>query len=128
MTETGTQPMSRAHPRESRPRLHKLRKGRDRCGARTRDGGECMAPAIAGGVRCRRHGGGTPAAQIAAKHFLLLEARWNAALEWEQVKDTWRRYDAMGRYSRAEEALAEYEAKLERLAWLRAEVRRLKAG
>lgn len=28
-----------------------------RCGAKTRGGGSCRAPAIAGKVRCRMHGG-----------------------------------------------------------------------
>lgn len=28
-----------------------------RCGARTRSGGSCAAPRIAGGPRCRMHGG-----------------------------------------------------------------------
>jgi hypothetical protein len=29
-----------------------------RCGARTRSGGPCRAPAVAGKTRCRKHGGG----------------------------------------------------------------------
>jgi len=29
-----------------------------RCGARTRDGGACCAPAVIGKTRCRMHGGG----------------------------------------------------------------------
>lgn len=29
-----------------------------RCGARTRRGGACRAPAVAGRMRCRMHGGG----------------------------------------------------------------------
>lgn len=28
-----------------------------RCGARTRAGGQCLAPAISGSFRCRMHGG-----------------------------------------------------------------------
>jgi glucans biosynthesis protein len=31
--------------------------GSPRCGARTRSGGPCRAPAVAGRARCRKHGG-----------------------------------------------------------------------
>jgi len=32
--------------------------GSPRCGARTRSGAPCRAPAVAGKARCRKHGGG----------------------------------------------------------------------
>ena len=42
--------------------IAELRQGpkieRPRCGARTRAGGECEAPSMKGGARCRMHGGG----------------------------------------------------------------------
>jgi hypothetical protein len=36
------------------------------CGARTRAGGTCQNPPMAGATRCRLHGGATPNAQAAA--------------------------------------------------------------
>ena len=33
-----------------------------RCGARTREGGECRSPAVRGRQRCRMHGGTNPGA------------------------------------------------------------------
>jgi len=44
-----------------------------RCGARTRSGGACRAPAVAGKRRCRMHGGapgsgGQPGNQNARRH------------------------------------------------------------
>jgi glucans biosynthesis protein len=44
-----------------------------RCGARTRSGGRCRAPAVAGKRRCRMHGGapgsgGQPGNRNARKH------------------------------------------------------------
>ena len=45
-----------------------------RCGAKTRKGGECQAPAVHGKRRCRMHGGTNPGApkgnQNALKHGL----------------------------------------------------------
>jgi len=120
-------PITRTRAR-GKPRLHKLRRGRDRCGARCRDGHLCEAPAIKGGLRCLRHGGGSPQAQIAAQHRVLQLALYTAAREWEAARDTWRADCAMGRWSVAERELRAYEAKLAYLAELRAEVRQLKAG
>jgi hypothetical protein len=40
------------HPRNVRPMLSSRR-----CGARTRSGKPCMAPAVRGKQRCRMHGG-----------------------------------------------------------------------
>jgi hypothetical protein len=50
-----------------------------RCGARTRDGGACRAPALSGKTRCRMHGGarrcGAPKGnQNARKHGLFTRA------------------------------------------------------
>ncbi|MBR1179489.1 hypothetical protein JQ617_36380 [Bradyrhizobium sp. KB893862 SZCCT0404] len=44
--------MTGTHPRNTAPML-----ASPRCGARTRDGGTCRAPAIQGKERCRMHGG-----------------------------------------------------------------------
>lgn len=40
------------HPRNVGPMMHSAR-----CGARTRAGGACQAPAVSGRRRCRMHGG-----------------------------------------------------------------------
>ena len=119
--------MTRAHAREdTRPR--KLREGRDECAAHRRHGGQCRAPAVEGSLVCRRHGGSAPQVQIAARHFVLMEAHYGAVLEWEAARGTPDEFDALCRWSAAQLALAEYEAKLVRLAALRAKVKRLKAG
>lgn len=44
--------MAGSHPRNTGP----MRQS-PRCGARTRAGGRCRAPAVAGKARCRMHGG-----------------------------------------------------------------------
>jgi len=41
---------------------------RAECGARTRNGGKCRRPPLAGRTRCRLHGGATPSG-IASPHF-----------------------------------------------------------
>jgi len=120
--------MTRAHAREDPSRLRTLRKGRDQCTAHRRDGGQCLAPAVEGSLVCRRHGGSAPQVQIAARHFVLMEAHYGAVLEWEAARGTPDEFDALCRWSAAQLALAEYEAKLVRLAVLRAKVKRLKAG
>ncbi len=52
---------------------------------RERDGWPCQAPAIPGGLVCRRHGGKAPQVAIKAKHFQLQSARFIAAREFEAV-------------------------------------------
>jgi hypothetical protein len=45
---------------DAEPKLvgwHPVKRDRPRCGARTRAGAPCKAPAVAGGKRCRIHGG-----------------------------------------------------------------------
>ncbi len=44
--------MTRDHPRNTQPM-----RTSPRCGAKTRSGAACKAPAIAGKKRCRMHGG-----------------------------------------------------------------------
>lgn len=108
--------------------LHKLRRGRDQCTARRRDGQRCRAPAVEGGLVCRRHGGAASQVQIAARHFVLLAAFHDATREFEEAKGTPGEFDALCRWSAAERELMEYEFKLELLAELRAEVRQLETG
>lgn len=124
---TGADPMSPARAREAAG-LRKLRKGRDQCGARRRDGQRCQAPAIAGGTVCRRHGGGATQVRIHARHVQLLEARYAAYKAWEAARGTPGEFDALCATSRADNAVWDYEVKLERLRELRARLRRLKAA
>ena len=119
--------MTRARTREDSGRPRKLRKGRERCTARRRDGQPCRAPAIEGGLVCRRHGGSAPQAQIKAKHRLLIEASYFAHLEWQEARGTPREFDALCKALQAQRDLDAYEFKLLRLAHLRAAVRELKA-
>ena len=44
--------MAADHPRNTKPMLASAR-----CGAKTRSGKPCQAPAVAGKARCRMHGG-----------------------------------------------------------------------
>jgi hypothetical protein len=118
----GADPMSRARAREAAG-LHKLRKGRDPCTARRRDGRRCLAPSVAGAAVCRRHGGAAPQVLIAARHLVLMEAFWGATREYEAARGTPGEFDALCRWSAAEEVLGEYRSRLARLAELRAAVR-----
>lgn len=94
---------------------------RESCGATTRTGRPCQAPAIPGGYVCRVHGGSAP------------QVRFQAGLRWRQhvlvyAEAAWREkgtLDSLGRYNRARRELASFEAKLRLLAELR---RRKRAG
>ena len=121
-------PITRARTREDSGRLRKLRKGRDQCTAHRRDGEQCLAPAVAGALVCRRHGGGAPQVQIAARHFALMEARYIAVTGWQEARGTPREFDALCRALAAQRDLDAYEAKLLQLAHLRAAVKELKAA
>lgn len=57
----------------------------ERCGAKTRQGGNCRRWPIAGGTRCKLHGGGSPRAKAAAQRRLV-EADARAALAYEGIK------------------------------------------
>ena len=59
---------------------------------------------------------------------MLLEAHYIAVREWEETRGTPGEFGALCRWSAAERDLYEYEAKLVKLAVLRARVKRLKAG
>jgi hypothetical protein len=119
--------MTRARTREDSGRPRKLRKGRDRCWARRRDGQPCRAPAIEGGLVCRRHGGGAPQVQIKARHRLLVEAAYFADLEWQEARGAPGEFDALCRALQARRDLDAYEVKLLQLAHLKAAVKELKA-
>jgi hypothetical protein len=108
--------------------LHPLRKGRDQCTAHRRDGEECQAPAVSGTLVCRRHGGAAPQVLIKARHVELQVALHGAALDHQAARGTPGEFDALCAWSRAKNALDEYEARLARLSELRAELRRRKAA
>jgi hypothetical protein len=108
--------------------LHPLRQGRDQCTAHRRDGAECQAPAVPGALVCRRHGGAAPQVRIKARHFELQVALNDAGAAHQEAEGTPDEFDALCAWSRAKNALDEYEAKLARLSELRAELRRSKAG
>ena len=63
-----------------------------------------------------------------ARHFVLTEALYIAGREFEEARGTPGEFDALCRWAAAERELGDYEAKLERLAELRAALKRLKAG
>ena len=125
---TNADSMTRPPAREDSGRRRKLRKGRDQCTAHRRDGEQCLAPAVAGALVCRRHGGSAPQVQIAARHFVLMEAHYIAVIEWEEARGTPGEFGALCRWSAAERDLDAYEAKLVQLAVLRAAVRELKTA
>jgi hypothetical protein len=107
--------------------LHPLREGRDRCSAHRRDGEECQAPAVPFTLVCRRHGGSSPQVKIAARHLELRAALYDAAMSHEEAKGGPGEFDALCAWRHAERELAEYQAKLDRLAELRAQLKRGKA-
>jgi hypothetical protein len=118
----------KAHGDEDREAdgLHPLRKGRDQCTAHRRDGEECQAPAVPGTLVCRRHGGAAPQVLIKARHVELQMALHNAAQEHQAAKGTPGEFDALCKWSHAEQELKVYEAKLATLSELRAELRQRK--
>ncbi len=120
-------PITRARAREA-DGLHKLREGRDECGATRRDGQPCQAPAVEGALVCRRHGGAAPQVLIAAKHRVLQMAFYTATREFEEAYGTPGEFDALCRWAKAQRELEAYEGKLRLLAELRAAVRARRAA
>jgi hypothetical protein len=100
--------------------LHRLRRGRDQCGATTRDGGRCKAPAIAGGLVCRRHGGAAPQVALAAEYTENLGAAYAARQAYEEARGTPGEFDALCRALDAERGLEAYQIKLRILRDLKA--------
>jgi muconolactone delta-isomerase len=68
-------------PNERDPKAHAKR-----CGAKTRQGGECQQPAMQGQARCRMHGGKTPRVMAAAQRRLA-EDRVRRALDEVGVRE-----------------------------------------
>lgn len=103
--------------------LHKLRAGREQCTATRRDGAPCEAPAIPGGLVCKRHGGGAPRVKIAAQHRQLEEAVWMAYADWQEVRRSGDGFEAVCKITHAERELGKYELKMRLLSELRAWIR-----
>lgn len=103
--------------------LRGIRKGRRQCEATTRSGARCKAPAIPGGYVCRHHGGEAPQVQAQAVMMMIYEARYNAGKAWEAARGTPGEFDALCALSRADNAVKDAEAKMDRIRELRAELR-----
>jgi len=108
--------------------LHKLRKGRDQCGATTRNGGRCQAPAAEGQLVCRSHGGASPQALLKAEYMENCTRVYAVQLEYEQSRGTSRESDALIRVLDAERGLEAYQIKLRLLRELKAGLKPRKAA
>jgi hypothetical protein len=108
--------------------LRRLRKGRHQCEATTRAGARCKAPAVPGGSVCTRHGGAAPQVRLQAAMTARYEARLRAGETWKAARGTPGEFDALCAWSRADNAVNEAEAKIERIGELRAELRRRKTA
>jgi uncharacterized protein YjcR len=72
--------MSSDHKRNTDPML-----ASPRCGARTRSGKPCRAPAVAGKRRCRMHGGALGSGAPAGNKNALRHGRYSkGTIEWEK--------------------------------------------
>lgn len=127
--------MTRGRARETIHHVaRKLRKGRERCTATRRDGLQCEAPAAPELQVCRRHGGGTQAAQIASERRQLQLRLWVALREYEAAIGTPRQFDMLLRMCRAGDALDAWAlhevrlAQIEELAARLAEQRPARRG
>jgi hypothetical protein len=107
--------------------LHKLRKGRDQCGATTRNGGRCQAPAIEGHYVCRRHGGGAPQVALKAEYTGNLMRVYTVHREYEEARGTAREFDALCEALQATRDLEAYQIKLRLLRELKAGLKQRKA-
>lgn len=60
-----------------------------RCGARTRSGGSCSAPAMPNG-RCRMHGGASPGAPKGSRNGMYRHGRYTAeAIDMRRETNAW---------------------------------------
>jgi hypothetical protein len=107
--------------------LHKLRAGREQCTATRRDGQPCEAPAIPGGLVCKRHGGGAPQVKIAAQHRQLQLALWVASADFEAARGTPEQFEALCKVTAAERDLEAFETKLRLLREVQAYVQSKRA-
>jgi len=64
--ESSPRSCKKAHRRNTEPMLASAR-----CGAKTRSGGSCRAPAVTGKKRCRMHGGGVGSGAPVGNHNAL---------------------------------------------------------
>jgi hypothetical protein len=103
--------------------LHKFRAGREQCTATRRDGQPCEAPAIPGGLVCKRHGGGAPQVKIAAQHRQLQLALWVAGADFDAARGTSEQFEALCKVTAAERDLDAFETKLRLLREVQAFVR-----
>lgn len=108
--------------------LRRLKQGRDQCSATRRDGQQCQAPAIAGGLVCRRHGGAAPQVAIAAEYMNNLTAAREAEQAWEQARGTERETDALIEALDAERGIEEYQIKMRLAKLLRDGLKDLRDG
>lgn len=108
--------------------LHKLRAGREQCTATRRDGQPCDAPAIPGGLVCKRHGGGAPQVRIPAQHRQLQLAVWVASADFKAARGTPEQFEALCKVTAAERDLEAFETKLRLLREVQAYVRSKRAA
>ena len=81
-----------------------------RCGAKTRSGGPCKNPAIAGRLRCRLHGGKSTGAKTPEGRARLSALHWKHGRSTTAAKEQAKRRAAVGRAVRAELKEIEREA------------------
>jgi hypothetical protein len=104
-------------------------RSRDRCGARCRDGTACEAPVYTPeNFRCKRHGGASPQAVIAARRRELALAVVRAEREWLAARGTNRERGKFYLACDAYNELERYDAKLAQLRELRALLRERRAA
>jgi hypothetical protein len=92
---------------------------RDPCSAKRRDGAPCGAPAIPHGTVCGSHGGAAPQVQIAAQRMRLRLALWCRNEDLQAGLDTSARFDLLCRFTAAQRALEQFEAKVIEVAEMR---------
>lgn len=103
-------------------------RSRDRCGARCRDGTPCQAPVYTPqNFRCKRHGGASPQAVIAARWRELAAALDAAWREWQAARGTNREQAKLYLVCDALRELERHEAKMALWRELRAELTRREA-
>lgn len=69
-----------------------------------------------------------PQVQIAARHMVLLEVNYFAYLDWQEARGTNREFDLFCKALQAQRELDAHEGRMMYLAYLKAEVKRRRAG